>query len=73
MIKRIAEGIPFRAEEILFKDGRTLFNRVLLFHNRFIVVGSENDNEAPSMYNVDTVSEIRNVEALRINTVRASW
>lgn len=73
MIKRIADGIPFKVEEIIFKDGRTMYDRYILFHGRFLVAGSENDNEAPSMYNIDTVSEIRNVETAWMNTGRITW
>ena len=60
---KIKGSYPLRVEEIVFSDGSTLKDKVVLLCGDFVIV--DVDDGAPTMYNVNTISELRRVEEQR--------
>lgn len=68
---QIKGGYPLKVEEIVFEDGSSITDKVILFCGNFVVV--DDDEGAPTMYNVRTIAKLRKVEELRPQYKSVIW
>ena len=71
---RFTSTTPAHVDRIVFMDGTTLDNTVVMFFGDFIIVASNEDEEAaPSFYNVSTISKLIKVREEKPTMKISSW
>ena len=70
---RIIDGHPFEVEQIRFKEGQVLRNKIVFFCGLFLMVEGDDEEEPPSMYNLGTISELWHVKEVRRASRRDEW
>lgn len=54
---------PLQVEKVVFKNGFTISDATIVFCGGFIIVSAP-DNGAPTMFNIDEISELRRVKEI---------
>ena len=55
---------PLKVKAIVFKNDPTLFDRVVYIAGDFLIVGQDEEDTAPTWYNLDQIDRLEGVEQL---------
>ena len=67
----IKGGYPMRVDQIVFDDGTTMNDKVVIICGGFIII--DEDENAPSMYNLNTITKLIRVEEIRPKARIGAW
>lgn len=71
MQQKIKGCYPLKVEEIVFEDGSVMYDKEVVLLGNFLIIGE--DEGAPSMYNMRTVSALRRVQEIRPQARISTW